>query len=64
MPVFPHDSMFLAWLNVFPAMKECMVKGGFKRTPYPPVISNPNYFDVIKNFNRADIGLFLIFNLV
>ncbi len=56
--------MFLAWLNVFPAMKECMVKGGFKRTPYPPVISNPNYFDVIKNFNRADIGLFLIFNLV
>jgi hypothetical protein len=47
-----------------PFFYEAITKNGFKRTPYPAIIQEPNYFDVLKNLNRGDYGVFFIYNLL
>lgn len=63
MYTFPHDSFLTSWLNIFPSIYTTIKKKGYKRSPFPSIIDNPNHFDIINNFGRAEYGAFFVYNI-
>eukprot|EP01017_Pseudomicrothorax_dubius_P040870 TRINITY_DN6477_c0_g1_i1.p1 TRINITY_DN6477_c0_g1~~TRINITY_DN6477_c0_g1_i1.p1 ORF type:complete len:118 (+),score=10.35 TRINITY_DN6477_c0_g1_i1:171-524(+) len=55
---FEHDSFF-GFLNVFKRFDSRFTLTHGDRPPYPVIIDNPTLGEVIRNLNRADLGLFL-----
>lgn len=64
MPVFPYDSFFFGWMNIFPSIKRALESQEMRRSPYPPIVEDPNYFDIINNLNWSDYGTFFVYNLI
>jgi hypothetical protein len=55
---FAHDSIF-GWMNLFKRYDQRFIWKQGERPPYPIIIDQPSFGQVIGNFNKADFGAVL-----
>eukprot|EP01015_Nassula_variabilis_P026511 TRINITY_DN530_c0_g1_i9.p3 TRINITY_DN530_c0_g1~~TRINITY_DN530_c0_g1_i9.p3 ORF type:complete len:155 (+),score=17.60 TRINITY_DN530_c0_g1_i9:92-556(+) len=60
---FAHDSL-LGGLNLFLRRDNRYIISAGERPPYPIIISNPTFTQVLRNMNRADLGIIIGFVLL
>lgn len=63
MSTFPHDS-FWGGLNLYKRRDQRYTRGAGERPPYPIIIDEPSIGETLRNFNRADLGLVVIFTAI